>query len=203
MTVRSACCWLILLPACTASAPLTGSMMAPTQMKISGLLQAYESAIPAMVQVIFGEPPVIQVSLGGASADGERWSAYGQLSDMSVTDGASLALSSSPLKNGEASVQVSRAVTTPAIFAQSGTLSFSLVKGRISGTATAEPGALGASFVGNFVVSCMVPRSALPGGPPSGGGTAPSGPNDPEPLVPDDKLESPSCAPWRAISQDR
>lgn len=158
---------------------------------------SYQSAAPARLKVYWDSSPTAELMFSGRTDD-RAWGFLAILDPAQLQLGAhTLPLSNSPSAQGVASV-TAKVGQTSEERASSGTVSFELLAGSISGSVIAVPVAIGATFQGDLAVECWVPGSVL--------GADPNGPGDKSPdgdegLIEDAKLISEPCAPLRALRQ--
>lgn len=159
---------------------------------------AYESASPATLRLYAGSPVTAELRVSGRIGD-KLWNVFVPI------DPGTLEAGSHTVTLGEGPMAQAQGLPTVALesgpgaaeWASSGTLTFELSAGRISGSVEAVPASVAASFQGDLVVSCWVPESAL--------GRAPEGPGDrsddgeDEGLVEDAELVSTQCAALRGL----
>jgi hypothetical protein len=179
----------------TTGTSVNASQTAPTRITITAKGTTFKSAVPAVLRIIVGLDQ-IELSFGGVSeADPSRaWSAVAWLTVDQVQARLGTIAVTNTLTGAGATIQS----TGPASAASSGSIQLSLDRGHISGSAAVLPDPLAASFVGDMVVGCWVPRSSLPGAT-DGGGTVDS--DGGEALVADDAFVTSQCAPFASLAK--
>jgi hypothetical protein len=161
-------------------------------MVIHGASETFTSAVPAELKVTFGAAPTVSLTIQGLGVRGETWSAMAQLSRDQVMQAAATAkIETGPMSEGRVNLTLFANPAAPRLVGTDGTLRLSVGSGQISGVVQAQPAELSASFQGDVVVSCWIPRSGLG---PQGGTTDPAGG---EVLVQDNNLSSSLCAPFK------
>jgi hypothetical protein len=181
----------------TSGTSATGSKAAPTRITIETKDTTFKSGEAAVLK-IFSTSPQCELSLNGVdqAGSGQTWSALARLTVEQIqSHGAKIAVTPGGVPTGMGAIVQRTGASSDT--ASSGYLQVSLTKGHLSGSAVVLPEALAASFDGDMVVSCWVPKSQLQGAA-DGGGTS-GGAGTTEPLVSDDNFVTPQCAPFASL----
>jgi hypothetical protein len=169
---------------------------APVRTTIEGHQGAYVGYDPAELKATFGSMPTYELTFTGARG-GEVWSAIVRLRAEDVRPGLiKAAVEAAPLAEGKATVQVRPQGAL--LWGQTGQIALSLAKGHFSGSAEIQPESLAATFSGDLVVSCWVPRTDLPNAQQPGGGTI--GNDGSVALVADADFQSARCSGLKALA---
>ncbi|SRR6266540_327056 len=177
---------MVIAAACSTNSP--SSSPPPTIVRFESSGGTFESPFPATVQATLGENVSLYNFAITAGKGTDYWGATVSLSREKVIAGH-VDVPIAPGGDGsDARVELS------GIVGDSGTFSFTLGPGTITGTVSASPNTLNGSFSGQLSALCYVPKSALPNHVSAGGTDAPGA------LILDENLETDQCAlmrPWR------
>jgi hypothetical protein len=164
--------------------------------------KTYTSATPVELKAVFGAARSFTLSVQGV-ADGESWAIIASPTPQQATAAnGKIVVAAAALSEGSANITKTSANGTKEQ-ATGGAFSFTVAKGRISGSITADPAGLAASISGATSVSCWVPRSSLSetdvaaqeqGSHSTGGDT--------EPLVEDAEFASSECSSFKNWSKN-
>jgi hypothetical protein len=178
---------LVIATSCSTNSP--SSFPPPTIVRFESSSGVFESPFPATVQATLGETVSLYDFAISAGKGTDYWGATVSLSRDNVIAGH-VDVPIAPVGDGTAA-----RVELSGIVGDSGTFSFTLGPGTITGTVSASPTTLNGSFSGQLSALCYVPKALLPNHVSAGGTDAPGA------LVLDENLETDPCAlmrPWRA-----
>lgn len=158
---------------------------------------AFASYFPATLDVYAGKTPAIEFGMAAARGE-QQWSAVARLRKDQTTAGAvTIALTTAPLAEGTGKLTLTGHDAGVDGLAASGSLEFTVTKGKVTGSVHGASSSLDATFQGAVAVSCWVPSSALPSSP--SGGITPDPGSSAEVLSRDETFVTPQCSPFKQL----
>ncbi len=177
----------------TAGTTANASQTAPTRVTIQAAGTTFKSGEPAVLRIIPSSKQFDLSFVGVSETDpNHSWAAAARLTaDQIQARSGTIAIANTPAGPG-ATIQSAG----PASTASSGSVQVSLDPAHFSGSTAVLPDSLAASFVGDMVVSCWVPKASLPGATNNGGTVGSDGS---EALVSDEGFVTSQCAPFASL----